>query len=1767
MASARLVLRGAASASPTELQSLQDVAMGLLLSSGLGEDAAGLLVFSATEAALQDLSHAGRSSSPFHLASPSFGGYASAAQQAPPPERDVYGLTSSERERLAKVLEAKPLHNKDFSGPLAERRFAEKVSAATDAVAFRFPRRPLTWALLAELVLGDPRVRKVSPTARPDLLAEEVRQEWAVIVAEHTAAGSHAAPAVLADLINTRLSGLLVSASERFDALRDVLRWVPRATVWWHEAVVRERRQLVSLAGPDAGLDLEHPKLLAVSLQPRRKLYEYALELIDKQPEISTDDFITALKAKEELSWTLRTKKEGDEDAEKKDKLLDGDAKGGWQRVGDKRNSNKDKKEHLVGAVSVQLDLTQFPPLTRDTHTAGHAAGASRRSRSTSPGDCSSGGASDREATTSTGSGDAPKRGRRTKRRARAGRRTSDAAGAKTPDAHRAGVARFTVDGVVAFPAPPLAARAAPLLPLPEGLVQARVQLDSGAGVSLIDRRIARRVGAAIAPSDADLRWVVAASGERAPRVAVLGVTEVDVFAEGAWRPVTAFVADLRGDVGVLLGAEHIEHVELRADPPARLVTAATGVVAHGEPQCRAAVGALAVSDGSAPHPFARGYGFSVGPPAGDDFPRTVDSPPSPADIAADPLPTLADIAELADNGSLQPAQVQVDPDSTVEIRIWPDDPASKTFRVGIDFNERNTRDFWVQVDRIRGALQRNLALPPDAFANLPPVKLYLRPGAAPLWLGSYDTNQASEGPMKTQKDKRELTGALRRVDRATFKRRKNDLKVPSFLTALQRLVHAGNLLTSRIDDAGYALGGVPLIRDIHSALASLDTVWTADIAGAYDRVRLDDGSDDPEVVRIFTDIAGELYQIVRIPMGLFLSLGLFANVADLALQGLPRLRPGDTEGVTAYVDDVVGGAAVQRDPASGKFDVSRSADLLVETIDRCTAMGLPVAAHKVVCLCRRVEAVGKRVGAGEIVLLPEHIDRAANLAFPETAKLAKSRVAVLTALTPHCPGLAQRLALFHRLAGMEGPTSSRAKDLGVDMAQLRAAWTEAVEHVKGALVLAPFRPDRRVALITDASKEGLGAALAQIDTEGKVHLLSFASRATSAAESRRTPGELEALAVRFALDKFSHFVLYRKISIFTDHRPLAVEPEADRRQLPALLRRHLDHFERNYCIEWRWAAGTSELLALPDALSRAHEVDDNLLVPEGDSGAGTEVIGALRVFGTASQSTAAPPSGGSDSRPGEQGRFNERGRWCPLPRTTTRRRAQPDAPQNAGAEALQTQTGPADVNNGDSGASQNAGAVVAGSPAIPDDAPRTGPPVQESHLNLAYTVDARGRVLLPADVPGWSGEPMAPPAHLQELVLQQLHDETHAGESALCATARERGVQFKGITVSAAAVAAACDSCAFAKSAPGGYAPTTPGAYGAGVAGEHIVIDVGETAKGAAFLGIRDVATGFGAAEPLPDKTGISVAQALMRWFAAHGVPQRLSSDWGTENTAEVCQELARLTRVAWGHSATYKPTSNGLAERWVGQIKEKLRIRTAGRVETWTQVLPGVVLGLNSTASPRSGVSPFLSFYRRVPRPYLDIDLPRGSDRADQARTARDAQRGHEGILGRAEARRADRERAAQGRTVRLFEVGDKVLVKDPARARRGVLAMPYSGPFVVTRVLGGGGSVMLSDLAGGAMPRPVDIARVKRAPAGAIPDGGTAGFFEVDRILAHRESDSGALEFHVQWKGGDLSWEPRSSFVGTKAVEAYLRGAGAAAVDDPQMPGASEIVKRSS
>jgi hypothetical protein len=48
-------------------------------------------------------------------------------------------------------------------------------------------------------------------------------------------------------------------------------------------------------------------------------------------------------------------------------------------------------------------------------------------------------------------------------------------------------------------------------------------------------------------------------------------------------------------------------------------------------------------------------------------------------------------------------------------------------------------------------------------------------------------------------------------------------------------------------------------------------------------------------------------------------------------------------------------------------------------------------------------------------------------------------------------------------------------------------------------------------------------------------------------------------------------------------------------------------------------------------------------------------------------------------------------------------------------------------------------------------------------------------------------------------------------------------------------------------------------------------------------------------------------------------------------------------------------------------------------------------------------------------------------------------------------------------------------------------------------------------------------------------------------INKILAHRTNDAGALEYYVDWKGFDeshRSWEPIDSFIDTTAVTDYMK-----------------------
>ena len=137
---------------------------------------------------------------------------------------------------------------------------------------------------------------------------------------------------------------------------------------------------------------------------------------------------------------------------------------------------------------------------------------------------------------------------------------------------------------------------------------------------------------------------------------------------------------------------------------------------------------------------------------------------------------------------------------------------------------------------------------------------------------------------------------------------------------------------------------------------------------------------------------------------------------------------------------------------------------------------------------------------------------------------------------------------------------------------------------------LALYNPQVATKISTDASSYGLGAVLLQ-EEQGSWKPVAFASKALTETEQRYAQIEKEALAIVWACNKFSTFILGLHFEIETDHKHLV--PLLSTKHLdtlpPRILRFRLQMARYDYAIHH--SPGKSLLTA--DTLSRApHDMD-----------------------------------------------------------------------------------------------------------------------------------------------------------------------------------------------------------------------------------------------------------------------------------------------------------------------------------------------------------------------------------------------------------------------------------------------------------------------------------------------------------------------------------------------------------------------------------------------
>ena len=109
--------------------------------------------------------------------------------------------------------------------------------------------------------------------------------------------------------------------------------------------------------------------------------------------------------------------------------------------------------------------------------------------------------------------------------------------------------------------------------------------------------------------------------------------------------------------------------------------------------------------------------------------------------------------------------------------------------------------------------------------------------------------------------------------------------------------------------------------------------------------------------------------------------------------------------------------------------------------------------------------------------------------------------------------------------------------------------------------VLAYYSAAKEHVLQTDASDSGLGAVLLQLEKDGERRPIAYASRTLSSAEQKYSNIERESLAVIYGVTKFRQYLLGKKFTVETDHRPL-LKLQEQNEEVPCLVSSTLKRFK-----------------------------------------------------------------------------------------------------------------------------------------------------------------------------------------------------------------------------------------------------------------------------------------------------------------------------------------------------------------------------------------------------------------------------------------------------------------------------------------------------------------------------------------------------------------------------------------------------------------------------
>ena len=202
-------------------------------------------------------------------------------------------------------------------------------------------------------------------------------------------------------------------------------------------------------------------------------------------------------------------------------------------------------------------------------------------------------------------------------------------------------------------------------------------------------------------------------------------------------------------------------------------------------------------------------------------------------------------------------------------------------------------------------------------------------------------------------------------------------------------------------------------------------------------------------------------------------------------------------------------------------------------------------------------------------------------------------------------------------------------------------------------------------------------------------------------------------------------------------------------------------------------------------------------------------------------------------------------------------------------------------------------------------------------------------------------------------------------------------------------------------------------------------------------ILVIMDAFSRFPEIYPLRDMSTKTLIAKFRDFFSRYGFPDAILSDNGPQYRSREFLEYLKQFNIQKKFTNIYRPSSNGLCERFNGTLQQKIKcLLTDNELPStaWTQVLPTAGMALRNDVNRSTGFTPaqlFLAFRVRDLSlvPFNSRFLPMQPFGTAAARVAR----------------RRHRENARRPHRNQWFEPGAEVLVKSPSTTKLSAPGTP--------------------------------------------------------------------------------------------------------------------------